>query len=63
MTEVNSPLPPFIFSSLWLNQAHNFPKVAGLILLLSVAEAKAKLFDVSNDGGDKQQTNKQTNIH
>ena len=39
--------------SLWLNQAYNFTRVAGLIMLLPVAEAKADLFDVerSNDGG------------
>ena len=34
-------------------QAYNFSRVAGLIMLLPVAEAKADLFDVerSNDGG------------
>ena len=39
--------------SLWLNQACNFTRVADLIMLLPVAEAKADLFDVerSNDGG------------
>ena len=36
-----------------MNQAYNFTSVAGLIMLLPVAEAKADLFDVerSNDGG------------
>ena len=50
-----SRLPkPFLIlpSLLWLNQAYNFTRVAGLIMLLPVAEAKADLFDVerSNDG-------------
>ena len=36
-----------------MNQAYNFTRVAGLIMLLPVAEAKADLFDVerSNDDG------------
>ena len=36
-----------------MNQAYNCTRVAGLIMLLPVAEAKADLFDVerSNDGG------------
>ena len=36
-----------------MNQLYNFPSVAGLIMLLPVAEVKADLFDVerSNDRG------------